>query len=451
MSGEPRKLKKEWLLFGGAVLVVVCLLGAGLSFQTLRARWVARGLHSNDPFIQMLAVGKLKTLGTPGRLAMLSALDEPDELLASGISCGLIMVLDQDLKEKHDVAPVVRAALRGMREPGAFGHRCAGIASIGWEAGLLNDDEKRDIVRRCLEFDFAVHPAYPPGGVGPRMRITTPKMSDTIQFHFVVEWRSDDAQWIESEEDDFGAYYMWGRYAKAIGSVPKHPGSYTIRPKVKVSLGTPWWSQPFATSVKDQDTAPSTRPWSTEFALDPVTFKVDDRLPADYLQAKVTPELEVLMKSAVSLSTSTLNSEYRDRTGKHWIRFYCPELRMKLTQRCDMACRPRWYVVEMDKTFDGPDIVWLKKGEWWEDDVFPGREWDKTRTFLDEPDDFFESITKLGEQQFTIRITLEPSFRAALGNPEVKAYWPKAIELPEFIMKVDVREETGGGYSFEKE
>jgi len=161
----------------------------------------------------------------------------------------------------------------------------------------------------------------------------------------------------------------------------------------------------------------------------------------------VTPELEVLMKSAVSLNTST--GTYRDPTGKRCTRFNYPVLTMTPTQQCDMACSPRWYVVEMDKSFEGPDIAWLKKGEWYQADVCDV-ELKKTQE-LEPPSDFFESITKLGEQQFTIRITLEPSFRAALGNPEVKAYWPKAIELPEFIMKVDVREETGGGYSFEKE
>jgi len=447
MSGETKKLKKEWLLFGGAVLAVVCLLGAGLSFQTLRARWVARGLHSTDWAKRWRISDKLKTFGMPGRLAMLRALDVAEEEIAEDIHTRLLGMLDDDLKGKRDVAPVVRAALHGMRDPGSFGRRCASIASVGWALRLLDDAAKKEIIRRCLKIEFTAHPAYPPGDVGPRMWVSITRMSDSVRLKYVVECRSEDGEWSESREGDFGG--SSGSYSRALTSVPELPGKCIVRSKVKVTLARagfvdlPRMLELAARGEDYKETVPKEDEWSAEFELDPVSFKVDDHLPADYLQAKVTPEVEAMVKSAMSVRLHDVNFAGSWDDGECSIGYQSHLVEVTQALPCDLACRPRWYVVEMDKTFDafdGQDMVWLVKGEWMEEDFGVERFIEKTKAFLDEPDGFLESIPKLGEQQFTIRITLEPSFRAALRNPDVKAYWPKPIELPEFIMKVNVQE-----------
>ncbi len=54
-------------------------------------------------------------------------------------------------------------------------------------------------------------------------------------------------------------------------------------------------------------------------------------------------------------------------------------------------------------------------------------------------DAFFQEFTEPGEHQVAIRIILEPSLPCALNYPEVEAYWPGTIELPETKVRIVVK------------
>ena len=90
----------------------------------------------------------------------------------------------------------------------------------------------------------------------------------------------------------------------------------------------------------------------------------------------------------------------------------------------DLAFSARWHLVEKDKDYTGYGLVQIQG---------------KTRKHaLQPPLGLLEDMAEPGEHPLTIKIILEPSLEAALNNPDIEAYWPRPIELPEFEMKVKV-------------
>ncbi|NQT20540.1 MAG: hypothetical protein HQ592_12605 [Planctomycetes bacterium] len=171
------------------------------------------------------------------------------------------------------------------------------------------------------------------------------------------------------------------------------------------------------------------------------SLSVAEKLPDGYLQAKYDPQVAALIAKSVRMTVSNKTIGQRNIIGRdHTIDLgYLPRLVIKEPLPVDLAFCARWHIKETGKSYEGgrPTMVAGDRTRARFSDDFRGPRLSFPYALSDNADDMAE----LGEQ-FTVRITLEPSLKAALWHPNIKSYWPKPIELPEFTVRIRKNEKA---------
>ena len=185
--------KSRWAVALVIVAVVGVGVGVGVCYKTLHARYVARGLHSDDPDVREEAADALAGMGLLGRLELLRAVRSSDEDAAWDAQHRLLGLLNEDLESGRSVERIVRAAIEGIDDLGEAGHRCAGVASAGWDQDWLDQDTKERIVGELFALGFAARPKYPVGLGGPRYFIKTFPWVPHVAYScdVCVQWRPE--------------------------------------------------------------------------------------------------------------------------------------------------------------------------------------------------------------------------------------------------------------------
>jgi hypothetical protein len=156
-------------------------------------------------------------------------------------------------------------------------------------------------------------------------------------------------------------------------------------------------------------------------------MNVIDHVPGQYLQAEATPKIEHLIQDAVRPGSdvprsTSIHGSYEGITvsmpeGVHLV--------LNSPLPVDLAFRPAWHIGELDKTYTGPNTT-----------VLPGTEADEHILLQTRANLIRDLRGNLSEYVLAVTITLEPSLEAAVNDPQVKAYWPRPIELDSVSFRV---------------
>ena len=180
--------------------------------------------------------------------------------------------------------------------------------------------------------------------------------------------------------------------------------------------------------------------WKTEFETDPVLFRVVEDLPDDHLRATATRKLEQLAQEAVELQVQggQLDKSFNRLSDTVEVVGTYPFVYLHVYPPLpfDLAFKPRWSAGGKDladPSQDGEYVVLKGEGG--------GQAFIKNfpKNLASKK---LEAFSRPGEHVLTCKLILEPSLEAALNNPDVEAYWPRPIELPEFTIKVKVKEKS---------
>ena len=419
-SREKLSKGTKWLI-GLACALGLCVLALAASYPAIRVRIKARGLYSSDGEIRLRAWEALQEMGLPGRMALLGAVRRGDDEVGLDAQLHLHTDLEEDITAGLGIEPVIRAAIKGMDDPGNVGIRCAGIASEGWAVDLLDEETKRAIISKCIEVKITARPEYPVGIGGPRVVSTQHELFGGPLFWHKCELAIDEQSF---RTVGIGFCEGAGQIVWNIG-LEEQPGAHTVRAKVEVELQAGFIIGKTRSGVDDTG-------WKMNFQTEPVTFQIIDRVEDNYLQAQATPELAELVGQALKLEKGNPNHSisYALQVGPvemdgTSVRY----LRLDRELPVDLAFECRWHVAEEgkdDRTYQGYHVVILKG--------------DAEQHRLQLPDGLLKGMDESGEQTLTCTVTLEPSLEAALNHPDVEAYWPQPIELPEFTIPLNVEQ-----------
>ena len=461
--------RHQWLILVVAVLVGIVALGL-VYYREIGVSLFARGLYTPDNEAAWRAGQRLASCGLPGRRAMLRAVCEGPQAAADRAMYNLAHVLREDLQDGRTIEPIVDEALAGIDMPGEVGVRLARIASEGWAAGLLDDEAKRRLVARCVRVKVVARPEYPLQDLPERgLNTENPEdgavlysgcpwahfheegLSDVLDFGCARYTRSDrqspETSWRSTGTGLAGA---GSEYFYPISDPTFFVGQRTASASVKVGLigyhkdrldpcgNTSQPTRHPGGGFKPVDDAG----WSMEIEATPVKFNVVAKVPDDYLKAKTTPELDAAVRRAVVLTRSPRGGTHGHGYSTHTAEFAkgdLPVVCIREPLSVDLAFRARWHVVKTGKTGaaycpllptggsrkGGLGIV-IPKGHTDECRLHPSR-------------DLLADFTAPGQYDLAIRITLESSLASALNYPEVEAYWPGTIELPETTFRFTVK------------
>jgi len=405
---EKSKSLNPWLV-GFMIVVIACALGGALVYRPVQVARKARWLYSPDAARRKMATSSLTSMGIRGRLALLEAVGSSDKDIRLHPKFGLRGALERDIDAGRDIGPVVRAAIRGMKDPGEAGRRYAGFASEGWALGMLDEETKREIIRRCLEIKIVARPEYPVGKGWPSLHFRHHGISESLVFSYKCVHTLDGKEGMARTRGSHigGPGSTWF----GISDVTQNVGRHTLASKMEFEL----------TECKTTGAADEIG-WKMEFDTEPVSFIVRDDLPDDYLQVEATRERERLVRSCVQHHHDKDRPIYSSRVR-------AAKLRLDQPLPFDLAFRSKWHVAETNETFGGFGFVMLKgkTGQVW---IHPRSEFT----------DFVKGAENF--KALTITITLEPSLEEAASNPKVEAYWPRAVELPPYTLNLRSPEEV---------
>jgi len=405
-SQEKLGSKARWVIGLGTVLVL-CLIAFALLLQPIRAMRKARELRS--PMTRQKALESLKSMGLAGRMALLGAARSDDSQASAYAQYHLCEILREDIEAGRDIGPVVRRAIKGVGIPGEAGWRSAAIASEGWALGLLDEETKREIIRHFVGITVKARPEYPAGMGRPCVK---PWFEEPLATALSFKYRCVGV--LDGREERETDVLPWNSIASAnFHDITAKPGRHTLQGRIEIELTGIDMAGPFQ--------PPDDIGWETTFESEIVEINVRDDLPDDYLQAKVTPELEKRVADSVRAENRNWNLAFRATTvstGRYCVRAVPP-------LPCDLAYRDRWELVGTDKTFEGFGGVLCKGAE--------------KGPILQVTQDMVKHLEP-GEHRLTFKVVLEPSLEHALQDPRVQAYWPRPIELPEFEIKLKILE-----------
>jgi len=423
----------RWIIAGGIAGVTLVAL-VGLLWEPIRLAWYTRKLQSPVSRTRADAAEKVLGFGLRGRKALLAAMDSRDNEVAASIHARLETALQADLAAGRDVSRIIRAALDRMKNPDPYGRRCAGIASVAWNTALVDEQTKCKILQRCIQFEILARPEYPRGKGRPSLRVThhrTAYMNGIRTRHLAV-----NGQWAKPSGGAFGGR-GW-QIMEPIRNATEQSGEYKITARLEFEAGivpegtAPAETQPPANSAK------------IVLEAEPVSYIVRDDLPTDYLQTKVTPELARQMpkaldtirhqESAHSFTYYGMRVEFEsDRLSASFSRTL--PLKLDGPRPIDLAFKTVWHVPDKEKTIEGQTGV-IRKSDVEKRIRLSG---DALSYIVNEAlIDAMRKRSDTGTCTLRIKPVLEPSLEAALDDPDIESYWPLAVELPEFMLKVKI-------------
>jgi len=404
-------MKRNWviiLVIGGVLLILLI----GVLIQPVRIMIAARQLDSQDTRVRQKAVELLLESGMKGRLTLLGALERAPDRRPD-----LVKAVKADLEAGRDIAPIIQLAAESLHRGAPAAEAYARVAAEGWPLGLLDDRTKREIIAQFMTMELEVRDVYPLGKGTPQL-VCNWRNSDSTVLRFsltssllVDGTPNGDSSTIRVGKQQSSIFFGPGR-----GSITDTLGRHTMQGKVEVTL---------TETVTDGKFAATEQPGWTMTAETPVVqFTVRDDLPADYLQAAATPEIEQEIAEAIRTKRQP-NRSSGMTVGQLDINMpAAASLKVSPALSVDLAYRSRWIDVETNAEFDGYGSTLIK-----------GREQSLS---LCPPDEFLKTLP-LGKSTRTFRLILEPSFERALDDPDVTAYWPKPIELPPFAIELEVK------------
>jgi hypothetical protein len=432
-----KTIKKQLLvllLMAGLVLGIVC-------YHEIGAWFFSGGLYSHNDETAGRDGRNLAAFGVPGRRAMLRAVREGDRTVGERARWLLASVLREDLRQGRSIEPIIREALDGMDLPGEAGARSAAVAVEGWDAGLLDEAAKRRLIRRWISVEICARTEYPAFDQprekfrGDLSRIGSP----WARFHASFFGQDFSCDFATADRRPYGPSQSSRGYFGKDTFLDFHNirfalGEHTLYAKVKVHRNK----------------------WSMEVEAQPVTIKVVESVPAEYLQAKSSTPLDTQVRQSVILSPrkpgrdKSTNTTHLYKTTEAGAELYThsvsfsaedlPVVRVRQALPVDLAFRVRWQLTKPNTTGD----AWchpcrLEEGERKASGFFvvPKGKTDACRLWPSQ--ELWEAINEPGEHNLAIRIRLEASLEAALNFPEVDAYWPGTIELPETTLRVFVK------------
>jgi len=406
-------MKRNWvilLVLAGVLLVLLI----GVLIQPMKIMIAKRQLDSQDTRVRQMAVELLLQSGMKGRVILLDALERDSDRWQD-----LVKMIKSDLEAGRDIAPIIRAAVEALRQGGPAAEAYARAAAEGWPLGLLDEPTKREIIAQFMTMRLKVRDVYPLGKGTPRFlchwrQDGSTVLRFTLKSLLIVDGKPDSHCGPLHVGKSEGGTMGFGSGADKITNAL---GRHSVQGKVEATLTE------FATDGKFQATE---QPGWTMTAETPVVeFTVRDDLPADYLQAAVTPEIEQAIAKAVRTQRKP-NRSWESQLHVNSVGIPAVEaLIVSPALPVDLAYRERWIDVETGEEWDDSGGT-LVKGQ------------ERTGYSIDPPRKFMETLP-LGNCTRTFRLILEPSFERALDDPEVKAYWPRPIELPEFAIDFEVK------------
>lgn len=330
---------------------------------------------------------------------------------------------------RQEIMPVLQKAVEGLDDPGQIGRRCSAIAAEAWALNLLDDKAKRKIVKNYIEPVFNVRPWYPAGTDSIRLWLFS-KMSGSMVRCSVRTISNIDGEDKETHFQD-----SVGGLSHVVNIKRPTLGRHTVRAKVEVA------SVRLDMGFEDLFEPILIEAYREEFRMGPVTFEVAEKLPDGYLQAKYEPQVAALIAKSVRMNVSKrITGSQRIIGGNHTIdEGYLPRLVIKEPLPVDLALCARWHIKETGKSYEGGTCM-IVRGDRIQTRFggdFRGPRLSFPYALSANADD----MAQLGEQ-FTVRITLEPSLKAALWHPDIDSYWPRPIELPEFTVRIRRNEKT---------
>ncbi|HUU69548.1 MAG TPA: hypothetical protein VM186_08490, partial [Planctomycetota bacterium] len=324
----------------------------------------------------------------------------------------------KDIEAGRNVKPVVRAAAVMLHDGGPAAEYLAFLAAEGWPLGLLDDRAKEDIVRQFLTVKLVVRPEYPLGKGYPRFRAIWRTGESTVLRFGLRTYLILDGKIIERNErpaiigQNKGLHEFGARARDVVNKLGRH----TIQGKAEVELVE------FVTDGRFE--AREQPGWKTMLETQAAEFAVRDDLPPDFLQAKVTPELQrKLAQCAFTLTPRDHTSGDWRKDGAHVVIKNIEYLSVDPPFPVDLAYSKRWIDVATGREWTEGWVVILK-GEQVNQSLVPPR--------------WVADGLPPGKHSFTFRVIFEPNFDAALGNPDLEAYWPLPIELPPVNYEIEV-------------
>jgi len=382
----------------------------------MRVRKIAGGLHGGYSVFEKTK-DELLTLGASGRLALLDALGKTkydDDLRRA-----LLKAIHDDVEAGRDVKPVVRAAAEMLQDGGPMAECLAFIAAEGWPLGLLDDAAKQAIMRQFLRVELVVRPEYPLGKGCPALRMFWRTGESTV-LRFGLRWCLVlDGEITERKErpaiigQNKGLHEFGARARDVVSNLGRH----TIQGKAEVELVE------FVTDGKFE--AREQPGWKTVLETETAEFAVRDDLPPDFLQVKVTPEVQQkVAQCAFTLTPRDHTSGDWRKDGAHVVIQNIRYLSVDPPFPVDLAFSTRWIDAATGKEWTEG---WrhILKGEQVNESLVPPR--------------WVADGLPPGKHSVTFRVIFEPNFDVALSNPSVEAYWPLPIELPPVKYEIEVK------------
>ena len=282
LSGTAR-----WAISLSAAFVL-CLLVFGMSYRPIRVAIHVRALR--NPNTRAKAAEALKSMGLTGRMALLGAVHSDDDSTGMFARSVLSKALRDDIKAGRDIEPVIRKAIIGMSDPGEVGRRCTVIASQGWALGLLDERTKREVAKGIAGITINARSEYPVGMGRPTVDLWVwQRRAPALSFSYRYVALLDDRVTLQRSFVGPNTRKAQVTTNSIVGmscfpNATAKPGRHTLQFRIELELTDIHIAGPFDPSNEIG--------WKTTLESEVVEINVRDDLPDDYLQAKVTPELE---------------------------------------------------------------------------------------------------------------------------------------------------------------
>ena len=374
----------RWVAFGIAALgLVIVAAGLVVCWKPMYVMILTRRLQRGEDAESV--IDSLQRLGAPGRRALLTALrSADDEDNIRRIRDALRSAIRSDLKAGIPVDGIIGQAVSGISLPDANGRAFASLASEGWAAGLLNDDAKDAIARRCLEATVIARDEYPLKTGGPLVKVTGHATGEGLYFRTKILTFLDGKELPGHMGSGFGGSGGGGACWSNTSQASRKPGRHTLHTEVEVTLDR----------LNDSEDIPPGEQWETTITTKPVAFNVLDHVPERYLEAEATPELGKLVGESVSLQEPKDRGSSHSHCRKDYTVSFPDDIRLLLGRLLpmDLAFKASWHIAELRKTYAGYNATILAG-------TMDGKQ-------IQAPWKMINELEEPGEHVFTATITL---------------------------------------------
>jgi hypothetical protein len=290
VSESNRKLHAGFWVILVTVLGIAILLLVGPMTDWVQARRLSKKLYASDSTEQKEAVEQMVSYGPSCRAALVEALG-PDNG-GDTLRRDLIEALHKEIETGGDIKPIVRAAAEALHRGGPGVRNCAYVAAEGWPLGLLDDQTKVEVAKQLLELKLEARPEYPLGRVRPiftggcKANESTP-LRFSARISFLVDGQTARSYKLEFGDGSDRKTYDTPENMSDLNKLGRH----TLKGKAEIELVD------IVTGGRFE--AVEQPGWKMSLETPEMMITVRDDLPADYLQAKVTPELQKKVAESV--------------------------------------------------------------------------------------------------------------------------------------------------------